>query len=265
MEFQTISHHQVTLQFQKLCDAAFVFAHECQKVFLGGLGREFKAELWGSWFSKGGLLDGLNDIDQVGRHPWGQQGLVDHLGMGIFAIGGDWLAGADIVVCHLGVELLSIGVDGFPKVREEVCHWGVEFWFIRADEGGVSSHWGEGCTLAKRSSSVTIEGDCLAGAGVVICHLGVGFLSIGVDSCPKFGVEVFYWGVDFWFIRADEGGIVSHWGVGCTLAKSSSLGGILAGNCLLMAILLGVNFSSVAIQIIPSNSKVMGVWDCCPC
>ncbi len=58
---------------------------------------------------------------------------------------------------------------------------------------------------------------------------------------------------------------MSHWDVGCTMAKSIFGGGILAGNSLLMGVLLGVVFLSVVVQINPSNLKVMGIWDCCQC
>jgi hypothetical protein len=102
-----------------------------------------------------------------------------------FAIRGDRLAEAGVIVCHSGVGLSSIGVDGCPKVRVEICHWGVDFWFIGVDEGGIASHWGVGCTLAKRSSSFAIRGDCLAGAGMVIHQLCVGLMSIGVDGLPQ--------------------------------------------------------------------------------
>ena len=43
-----------------------IFPHEDQEVLLGGLVREFEGELGLAWLSGWDLLDGFDDLDEVG-------------------------------------------------------------------------------------------------------------------------------------------------------------------------------------------------------
>jgi hypothetical protein len=72
--------------------------------------------------------------------------------------------------------------------------------------------------------------------------------------------------VDFWFIGVDEGGIASHWCVGCTLAKRSSPFAI-GGDCLAGADIIvchsGVACHPLGLMVAPRlgwKSATGGVW-----
>ena len=134
----------------------------------------------------------------------------------------------------------------------------------------------------------TIWSDCRSKAGVVVCHLVVGFTSIEADGCPGVGAVACNSVVDFLVTEADGScpeagdfwchsvvdlgfvsalpdtyaytlrGVASHQVVGGFVVLAGSLGLC----CLLVG---GIVAACIFVQLIPSNSNVVMGGGCAQC